>query len=120
MSTSGNWQRDRDFNWNSMKVIWSERARKQRDEVADYIRQQFGAKRKYKFKQEIRETTNLLKHSPGIGKPESLFEDRPQAYRSIIINGLNKLVYFVKDDTIYIAAFWDTRMEPEEQAAKVK
>ena len=38
-----------------MRVKWSERARRQRDEVANYIRQQFGAKRKYKFKQEIRE-----------------------------------------------------------------
>lgn len=29
-------------------------------------------------------------------------------------------MYFVEDDTIYIAAFWDTRVNDEEQAAKVK
>jgi plasmid stabilization system protein ParE len=103
-----------------MRVKWSERARKQRDEVANYIRQQFGAKRKYKFKQEIRETTDLLKRSPGIGQIDPLFEDRPQTYRCIIINGLNKLVYRVEDDTIYIAGFWDTRMDDEDQATSVK
>ena len=103
-----------------MRVKWSERARRQRDEVANYIRQQFGAKRKYKFKQEIRETTDLLKRSPNIGQIDPLFSDRAMTYRSVIINGLNKLVYFVNDDTIYIAGFWDTRMDDEDQATSVK
>lgn len=35
-------------------------------------------------------------------------------------NGLNKLVYRIDDDTIRVVAFWDTRMEPEEQAARVE
>ena len=99
-----------------MKVKWTERARKQRDEVADYIRRLFGAKRKYLFKQEIRATTDLLKHSPGIGQIDPLFSDRARTYRSVIVNGLNKLVYFIDEDIIHIVAFWDTRMEPEEQA----
>lgn len=103
-----------------MKVKWSERARRQRDEVANYIRQQFGAKRKYKFKQEIRNTTNLLKRSPGIGQIDPLFADHAATYRSVIINGLNKLVYRIDDDTIYIAAFWDTRKEPTDEAAQTK
>ena len=103
-----------------MRVKWSERARRQRDEVANYIRQHFGAKRKYKFKQEIRETTDLLKRSPNIGQIDPLFSDRAMTYRSVIINGLNMLVYFVDDDTIYIAGFWDTRMDDEDQATQVK
>ena len=103
-----------------MKVIWTERARRQRDEVANYIRRLFGAKRKFQFKQEVRDTTDLLKRSPGIGKIDPLFEDRPQAYRSIIINGLNKLVYRVENDTIHIVGFWDTRMDDEDQASQVK
>ena len=103
-----------------MKVRWTERARRQRDEVANYIRRLFGVKRKNQFKQEVRDTTNLLKCNPGIGKLDPLFGDRPQAYRSVIINGLNKLVYRVEDDTIYIVGFWDTRMDDEDQARKAK
>ena len=103
-----------------MKVIWTQRARNQRDEVANYIRRKFGAKRKFQFKQEVRDTTNLLKCNPGIGKLDPLFGDRPQAYRSIIINGLNKLVYRVENDTIHIVGFWDTRMDDEDQASQVK
>ena len=103
-----------------MKVQWAERARMQRDEVVNYIGRQFGAKRKYKFKQEIRDTTNLLKHSPGIGQIDPLFEDRATTYRSVIINGLNKLVYRVDDDTIHIVAFWDTRREPTDESAQTE
>jgi hypothetical protein len=34
--------------------------------------------------------------------------------------GLNKMVYRVDGDIIYIVAFWDTRKEPKEQANQIK
>ena len=46
-------------------------------------------------------------------------EEREMALAEII-NGLSKLVYRIDDDVIHIVAFWDTRMEPEHQAAQVK
>jgi Txe/YoeB family toxin of Txe-Axe toxin-antitoxin module len=64
--------------------------------------------------------TQKLKRSPGIGQIDPLFADRPQTYRSVIINGLNKLVYRIEGNTIHIVGFWDTRMDDEEQAANVK
>jgi len=103
-----------------MKVIWQSNALRQRTSIAYYIRQEFGAKRKKQFLQEVRQMTQKLKRSPGIGQIDSLFADRPQTYRSVIINGLNKLVYRIDDDTIHIVAFWDTRMDDEEQALNVK
>ena len=103
-----------------MKVIWDPEAKKNRGQVAEYIRRQFGARCKIGFLQEVREVTKTLSTAPYIGKIEPLFEGRVRTYRSVIVNGLNKIVYFVEDDTIYIAAFWDTRMSDEEQAAKVE
>ena len=102
-----------------MKVIWDPKAKEARTKVANYIRRQFGAKRKIRFLQDVRQTTEQLKRNPGIGQIDPLFADRTKTYRNIIINGLNKLVYFVSDDTLYIAGFWDTRSEPEEQAKQV-
>ena len=43
-----------------------------------------------------------------------------QAYRSIIVRRLNKVVYYVKGNTLHIAAFWDTRREPKNQARQTK
>ena len=50
--------------------------------------------------QEVDHTVRMLMQSPGIGPIEPLFADRPKAYRSVIINGLNKLVYYVENDAI--------------------
>ena len=103
-----------------MRVIWDPKAKEARTKVANYIRREFGANRKTRFLQEVREMTQKLKRSPGIGQIDPLFRDRARTYRSVIINGLNKLVYFVSDDIIYIAGFWDTRMDDEDQAMNVK
>ena len=103
-----------------MKVVWDPRAKQTRSQVANYIRREFGAKRKIRFLQDVRDTVKNLSKAPYIGQIDPLFTDRPQTYRSVIVNGLNKMVYRVEDDTIYIVAFWDTRSEPERQAELVK
>ena len=103
-----------------MRVIWQTIAKRQRDIIAEYIRQEFGAKRRNLFLQEVRKTTRMLSRSPNIGSIDSLFSERPIAYRSVIINGLSKLVYRIDNEVIHIVAFWDTRQEPESQAAKIK
>ena len=103
-----------------MRVVWDPKAKEARTQVANYIRREFGARRKTRFLQEVRQVTQQLKRSPGIGRIDPLFSDRTRTYRSVIINGLNKLVYFTEGDILYIAGFWDTRMEPEDQATQVK
>ncbi len=103
-----------------MKVVWQTNADRQREQVAEYIRDEFGSKRRREFLQEVRQMTQQLKRTPNIGQIDPLFEGRAATYRSVIINGLNKLVYRIDDDTIHIVAFWDTRMEPEGLAAKVR
>ena len=103
-----------------MKVIWHAPAKKGRDNIADYVCRQFGTKRKTRFLQKVRHTTKMLRLSPNLGSIDPLFDDRPVAYRSIIIKGLSKLVYRVDDDAIHIVAFWDTRQEPTAQAGRVK
>ena len=103
-----------------MKVIWQPAAKKGRTEVAAYIRRQFGAKRKISFLEEVRDTTKMLRNAPNIGQIDPLYADRPLTYRSVIINGLNKMVYRIDDDIIYIVDFWDTRREPKNQARQTE
>ena len=103
-----------------MRVVWHQQAKEGRDQVADYIGREFGKKRKMHFLQDVRQTTQMLKSSPNIGQIDPLFEGRAETYRSVIVNNLNKMVYYVKGDTLYIAAFWDTRREPKAQARQTK
>jgi len=51
---------------------------------------------------------------------DEVFHHRQQTYRSIIVRKLNKIVYYVKGDTLHIAAFWDTRREPKRQARRAR
>lgn len=55
-----------------------------------------------------------------LGHFEPLLSDYGQSYRSIVINRLNKLIYYIKDNTVLIAAFWDTRREPKAQAQRIE
>lgn len=103
-----------------MKTSWDPGAKTSFRQIARYINMRFGRKARKNFMQEVKDMENSLKRSPNLGHIDSLFLGRPIAYRSIIINGLSKMVYYVKDDTIRIVAFWDVRREPVAQAEQVK
>ena len=103
-----------------MNVVWHSRAEIEKDKIADYIRWRFGDNRMELFMQEVDETVQMIMLSPNIGFIDPLFAHRARTYRSIIINGLSKMVYYVKGDMLHIAAFWDTRREPKHQARQTQ
>lgn len=103
-----------------MKIIWFSDARKGLRSIGRYIQKEFGSQRIVKFTEQVRKAELLLIDNPHFGKIDSLFTGRTYLYRSMVINGLSKLVYRVDGENIYIVAFWDTRQEPEAQAGKLK
>lgn len=103
-----------------MNVIWSPSASEALVKTAVYIRKEFGFKSKKLFLNEIKHTAKLLKDYPNLGIVEPLLEGTPVLYRSIVVNQLNKIVYFINEQTIEIVALWDTRSEPEAQTEKLK
>jgi plasmid stabilization system protein ParE len=103
-----------------MKIIWQSNAKKGRTQVASYIYRRFGIRRVKEFRLEVDRVAKMIMLHPNIGPIDPLFADRPVTYRSIIINGLSKMVYRVDDEIIHIVAFWDTRKEPQAQAEQTK
>jgi Txe/YoeB family toxin of Txe-Axe toxin-antitoxin module len=75
-------------------------------------------KRRDEFMQEVCQTRRLIEKSPNIGPIEPLLEELPAMYRSYVMNGLNKMVYRIEDDTIYIVDFWDVRQDPSALAER--
>lgn len=96
-----------------MKVKWCTRARSRWLATGDYIQQQFGIRSRENFILTTAEWIGVLKQMPQIGATEPLLLNRRKTYRSIVINKLSKLIYYIKGDTLYIADFWDTRREPK-------
>ena len=74
----------------------------------------------HKFKEKTEESQDRLEEFPALGKVEPLLAERSTLYRSLVLTEQNKIIYCVKDDTIYIVDFWDTRREPKVQASRLK
>ncbi len=89
-------------------------------QVARYVNRKFGRKARQEFMQRVKDVEQRIANQPNIGSIDPLYADRSQAYRSVIINGLNKLVYRIDGDIIYIIDFWDTRREPVKQSSQTE
>ena len=105
---------------NGMKVSWSKRASDAVVRTSDYIFSSFGQRTSDEFLQEVQHVSDLLEDNPYLGPPEPLLAHKPKQYRSVVVNRLNKVVYYVNGNSIRIVAFWDTRKEPKAQARKMK
>jgi plasmid stabilization system protein ParE len=103
-----------------MKVSWSKKAGDAVVQTSVYILDKFGPKASEEFLQEVQHVSDLLESNPCLGPVEPLLAQKSKPYRSVVLNHLNKIVYYIKGDNIRIAAFWDTRREPKAQADKLK
>lgn len=103
-----------------MKVTTLAPARQAIRQTAQYINREFGRQSKDEFLQEVRKTRILLAANPYLGPLEPLLENRPEGFRSFVMNRINKIVYRITDDRIEIVDFWDVRREPEKQAGNIK
>ena len=103
-----------------MNVLWMQEAEDAMREVALYIFLRFGLPGWTKFEQELCETEHLVSVNPYIGKIDPLFEERSKTYRSVLINRRSKMVYYVENDTVVVAGFWDCRRDPVAAAKGVK
>lgn len=103
-----------------MKIHWHKRAVTMLHQIEEYILREFGERASREFMHDVEQSVSALAKMPNMGMLDPLFAHRKQTYRSIIVRRLNKVVYYVKGDTIRIAAFWDTRREPEKQANQTK
>lgn len=98
-----------------MIVKWFPDAKYVMKQTASYIQTQFGEISCKVFLREVVRTEKLLRENPHLGSVEPLLSDLPKTYRSIVVQKLNKIVYYVEDNTIYIVDFWDVRREPRKQ-----
>ena len=103
-----------------MKVIWSIQAKETLQQISIYIRREYGKRSKEKFINEILHVASLLENNPYLGQVESLLDEAEVEYRSIVVNHINKLVYYIHENAIEIVVLWDTRREPESLINELK
>ena len=103
-----------------MTVVWSSEARRGLLRVMRYISRNFGLSSVEKFQLEVAKWVDIIGESPQVGSVDSLLRHRNKEYRSVVVRYNSKMVYYVEGEVIRIAAFWDTRQEPEVQTNHLK
>lgn len=95
------------------KIIWSEFAETQLDNIFDYYQKEAGSRIAKKLLKEIISGVKKLEKSPWIGQEEDLLKHRGIKYRYLVVKNY-KLIYSVDQENglIKIADVFDTRQNP--------
>lgn len=103
-----------------MKLIWTNPAIDELGKTIRYIANNYGNKSVAKFHRQLAKSIKMITNNPLSAPKELLLENEEEGFRSTVINRLNKLVYYIDNDTIIISDLWDTRKNPETLANRIK
>lgn len=103
-----------------MRVKWTSKAKASVRQTIKYIETNFGRKSVLEFADAVAASERYLSAHPYIGKIEPLLENRHLTYRCLIVRRLNKIIYFVDNNCITIADFWNLRQSPKNLQKRVK
>ncbi len=97
----------------AFKVIWSEFAENQLDEIFNYFNLNISPQIAKKLVSNILHHTQKLERTPRMGQKESLLNNRIKSYRYLIHTNY-KIIYSVleKDKKVHIHDVFDTRQNP--------
>ena len=93
-----------------MQIRWSEQSRDDLRGILAYVGMNFGRRRAEKALADIRERAEQLTTFPKMGR---VFVKDPEMgiiYRALTAK-LNKIVYFLDDETINIVTVWQNRQD---------
>ncbi len=71
-----------------------------------------------KMHNKILDAVEPLLYFPQMAPIESLLEDRDKVYRALVVDKY-KIVYYVENNIIYIAAVWDCRQNTEKLRKRI-
>ena len=102
-----------------MRIEVHRKAGKMLQSLTDYYAEVAGMASVNDFLNIVRKKSEWLAKFPTAGTPEPLLAGRKFFYRYVILNRNIKMVYYVEDEIIHIAAFWDMRMHPNKLKRKI-
>ncbi len=97
---------------NPLNYKLSPLAQKQVDDLYLYSIQSFGVVKADKIYVSIKNAIQSLTYFPGLGYVEPTLADYPQCFRTFVQHPNIKIVYWVEDNIVKIAMFFDTRQQP--------
>lgn len=93
------------------RIIWLPSAFINLDDIFNFLAQK-SENAAVRLVNKLYSSASLLKTFPQAGSLESLLESRQKAYRCLVVEKHFKLIYYIENEVVYIAAVWDTRQDP--------
>ena len=100
-----------------MKIIWSLLAHASFMDIRDSIFDRFGYQAEQDYIAAVDEVIKQVAEFPNSGKQE-LELDEDGSVRSVPVRKLTKIIYFVENETLYIADVWATKQDPANLKAR--
>jgi len=94
-----------------LKVFWTDTARYQFEDIFDFLKYKSGVNIAKNIVTRIIDKTLTLEKHPTIGQIEELLQNREYDYR-YLIEGNYKIIYWIENNYIKIAAVFDCRQNP--------
>ncbi|MCD7935593.1 MAG: type II toxin-antitoxin system RelE/ParE family toxin [Tannerellaceae bacterium] len=95
-----------------MKIIWTKEAVDDLDTIYTFYLADSQPYAEHIYDKIVSDTEDLIRF-PRLGSKELLLEDKPQSPRSLVVMRMFKIIYYIQNETIYIANIWDCRQNPE-------
>ena len=67
----------------------------------------------------ILNAADTLSNFPQMAPIEQELSDFDEEYRSLVVHKHFKIIYFIECDSIFIAAVWDSRQNPQTNVNKI-
>ncbi len=103
-----------------MNVEWTPQARSAVIETMIYIEELFGTKAMLDFADAIAESEMYLARDPYLFKIEPLLESCVDTFRGLLVKKINKIIYRIDNNCVYIVDFWNLRMSPKKLQNRIK
>lgn len=94
-----------------MKVIWKEPATRRLLEIYHFVANGSPSAARRIF-DEILDRTDQLANLPEMASIEPSLDDQPESFRSLVIEGTYKVIYYLEDDAVNVIDVWDCRQSP--------
>ena len=95
-----------------MRILWSLLAHASYERIKDTIFEKFGYRAEQDYVIAVDKAIKQVAEFPNSGKRELELAD-DGSVRSVPVRKLSKIIYYVEDDTLYIADVWATRQDPD-------
>lgn len=93
------------------EVIWTEPALDELNQVYEYYRKNYSESAAVNIFNKLVDAADSLSPFPNMASVEELLKHRKECFRSLV-EGNYKIIYYVVNDTIYVATLWDCRQNP--------